>query len=81
MTDDDRVYGEWLNLLGSGLLDDSVLHTLHDRAEASHHAWGCTGGPGHKGDCPIPDAYGPGSDMDDYASAQADALRLGTEAG
>jgi hypothetical protein len=62
MTDDDRVYGEWLNLLGSGLLDDSVLHTLHDRAEASHQ--------------PPPTQ----ADADDYAAAQADALRLGTEA-
>ena len=73
MTDDAREYAARLNPLRSGPLADSVLHTPHDRAEATHHASGCTGGPGHKGDCPRPDTYGPGADSDDYASAQADA--------
>lgn len=60
MTSEDAVYGEWLDLLGSGLEEgpelSAGLKRLHDRAEASHQ------------------------DMDDYAAAQADAIRLGTEA-
>lgn len=40
MTQEDAVYGAWLDLLGSGTDEGPVLtralHELHDRAEASH---------------------------------------------
>ena len=79
MTTDDETRAAWLNLLGSGTLEGPALHEslehLHDAAEASHHAWGCTGAAGHTGDCNVP----PGR-AEDYAAEQADAIRLGTEA-
>jgi hypothetical protein len=42
MTSEDAAYCGWLNLLGSDEITDTdpgiaaCLHTLHDRAEASH---------------------------------------------
>jgi hypothetical protein len=64
MTNEDRVYADWLDLLGSDEITDKdpaiaqALHRLHDAAEASH-------GP---------------ADADAYYASMADALRLGTEA-
>jgi len=56
MTREDAVYGEWLDLLGSGTEESEelheALHALHDAAEVSHHGPGCVGGPGHIGPCP-----------------------------
>ncbi len=42
MTKEDKLYGAWLNELGSGTLEGpelhESLHRLHDEAEASHPA-------------------------------------------